>query len=256
MLKEERLETIQDMMTGQGIVRVSELTDKLQVTEMTIRRDLKELEEAGMIERIHGGAKAVEKLVESERSHYEKQEINIEEKIEIAKKIASMLHKNDTVFLGTGTTLELVFDYLEVLPLRIITNSYHTFEKFKKNSAYDLILVGGSYRVRTGAFVGSIANQTLSKFKVKKAFIGVNAINDNEVYTSNEEEGVTQGIVLDNAKEKYIVADYSKIDKEDFYSFYNLDEVTGVVTDSKVTSDMKINIEKYTAVLNGEGGLS
>lgn len=72
-----------------------------------------------------------------------------------------------------------------------------------------------------------------------KAFIGTNGISRNEIYTANEEEGTTQEIVLNNAREKYIVADSSKIDKEDFYMFYNLDEITALITDEKITDKEK-----------------
>ncbi|MGU3194816.1 hypothetical protein [Staphylococcus aureus] len=121
-----------------------------------------------------------------------------------------------------------VYDFLTVFPARIVTNSIHVFNRFNKNEGYDLILIGGSYRARTGAFVGSFANNTLKKINVKKAFIGANGVHGNEVYTANEEEGITQSIILDNAHEKYIVADYSKIWGQDFFSFYHLDGINRI----------------------------
>lgn len=250
MLKDQRLNTIKDILDANGIVEVANLTDRLGVTEMTVRRDLKQLEEEGVLQRIHGGAKLIEQLSAKELSHYEKQEINIDEKIHIAKQICSLITAEDTIFLGPGTTLELVYDYLTVLPLRVVTNSIHIFNKFNQNNMYDLILIGGSYRPRTGAFVGSIANQALSQLRVRKAFIGVNGVNQNQIFTSNEEEGTTQGIILDNAQERYVVADYSKINKEDFYSFYNLDEATALITDSKLSTEKKKDLERYTTVIN------
>lgn len=250
MLKEERLQTILELLNTNGIVRVADLTSALNVTEMTVRRDLKQLEEAGLIKRIHGGATLPDNLSIKELSHHEKQKINIEEKKQVAEKIASLIEENDTIFLGAGTTIELVFDYMKVFPNRIITNSYYIFNKFKSNNSYDLILIGGSYRSRTGAFVGSIANNSLAKINVHKSFIGVNGVYMNQVYTSNEEEGTTQSIVLDNSKEKYIVADHSKIGKKDFFSFYNLDEITAVITDEYLTEQKRKELENYTKVIN------
>ena len=173
----------------------------------------------------------------------------IEEKKYISKKIANLIKSGDTIFLGPSTTIENVYDYMEDFPTRIITNSIHVFNKFNNSNKYDLILIGGSYRYRTGAFVGSIANQALSKMRISKAFIGTNGISRNEIYTANEEEGTTQEIVLNNAREKYIVADSSKIDKEDFYKFYNLDEITALITDEKITDKEKKDIEKYTRII-------
>ncbi len=249
MLREERLNHIKKSLEAVGIVRVSELTEKFGVTEMTIRRDFQYLEDEGVLQRIHGGAKLPETLSPREYSHREKQNINIEKKKVIAKKIAEMISSEDTVFLGAGTTIELVFEYLETVPLKIITNSIYVFNKFNESTKYDLLLIGGSYRRRTGAFVGSITNETLQKLRVKKAFIGVNGVYNNQVYTSNEEEGITQSIVLDNAGQKFIVADSSKINKEDFFGFYNLDEVNRLITDEGISDSQKSELELHTKVI-------
>ena len=249
MLKQQRLNIIQELLSQKEIVQVSDLTNILNVTEMTVRRDLKTLEDAGKLLRIHGGAKHVDNSFNKELSHIEKQEIMIEEKKYISKKIANLIKSGDTIFLGPSTTIENVYDYMEDFPTRIITNSIHVFNKFNNSNKYDLILIGGSYRYRAGAFVGSIANQALSKMRISKAFIGTNGISRNEIYTANEEEGTTQEIVLNNAREKYIVADSSKIDKEDFYMFYNLDEITALITDEKITDKEKKDIEKYTRII-------
>ncbi|WP_276202772.1 DeoR/GlpR family DNA-binding transcription regulator [Atopococcus tabaci] len=241
---------MQKLVNTHGIIGVADLTTELGVTEMTIRRDLKELEEEGLIQRIHGGAKLPKNLSKKELSHSEKQEINTSEKIYIAKQIASLIESDDTIFLGPGTTIEMVYDYLQVTPMRVVTNSIHVFNKFNQSNMYDLILIGGSYRERTGAFVGSIANQALSKLRVRKAFIGVNGINHNNLFTSNEEEGTTQSIIMDNAQETYIVADHSKIAKEDFFSFYDLDKTTAIITDENLTTVQKQVLEQYTRVIN------
>ncbi|WP_114166642.1 DeoR/GlpR family DNA-binding transcription regulator [Exiguobacterium sp. TNDT2] len=249
MLKEQRLEAILNLINTHGMVRVSEITELLNVTEMTVRRDLQLLEDQGQVERIHGGAKAVNGFSDKELSHIEKQGINIEEKQQIARTIASLVEENDTIFLGPGTTIEYVYDFLTVFPARIVTNSIHVFNRFNKNEGYDLILIGGSYRARTGAFVGSFANNTLKKINVKKAFIGSNGVHGNEVYTSNEEEGITQSIILDNAHEKYIVADHSKIWGQDFFSFYHLDGVTALITDDQIPEEKKLKLEEFVKVI-------
>lgn len=243
MLKEERYSIILDLLMEKGIIKVSEITELINVTEMTVRRDLQDLDDKGLLKRIRGGAQLSSLDVEKELSHIEKKNINIESKKNIAKKIAENISDGDSIFLGPGTTIELVYEYINASYLKIVTNSIHVFNKFIDDSRYELILVGGSYRSRTGAFVGSIANDTLSRININKAFIGVNGIYDNAISNSNEDEGMIQATILNNALEKYIVADSSKLNKRDFYQFYNLENVTAIITDDNISDE---NIDKYS----------
>ena len=113
MLKEQRHEGILNLVNENIIMKVSDLTDLLNVSDMTIRRDLMELEQKGLLTRIHGGARSnsdAEDLLE--RSHSEKQKINIDNKLEVAQKIVECIEDNDVIFLGPGTTIELVPELL------------------------------------------------------------------------------------------------------------------------------------------------
>lgn len=249
MLKEERHSIILNLLNEKGIVKVSEITEAINVTEMTVRRDLQDLDNKGLLKRIHGGAQLNNLVVEKELSHIEKQNINIEAKKNIAKKIASNIVNGDSIFLGPGTTIELVHEYINANYLKIVTNSIHVFNKFVDDTRYELILVGGRYRSRTGAFVGSIANDTLSRMNIKKAFIGVNGIYDNIISNSNEDEGMIQSTILNNSLEKYIIADSSKLNKHDFYQFYNLENVTAIITDSNISSENINRYSKYTKII-------
>ena len=98
--------------------------------------------------------------------------------------MAAKIEDNDIIFLGTGTTTELVYDYLDVDNLKIITNSIFVFDKFKNDDHYDLILIGGNYRSLTGAFIGTIASDFIKNIYIQKAFIGVNALDENYLYNS------------------------------------------------------------------------
>src|SRR5699024_9409322 len=162
-------------------------------------------------------------LSSKEFSHNEKIKKNIKEKQEIAKKIVDTIEENETVFLGPGSTIELVSEYLGDKNCKIVTNSLYLFNRLNNKHFKNLILIGGSFRSNTGAFVGSFATGTVRKLRFKRAFIGVNGINGDKVFTYSEDEGEIQKIALDNAQVRYIVADHTKVGREDFFSFYNLD---------------------------------
>lgn len=248
MLKDERQDLIVELVNSENIIEVSDLTSTLNVTEMTIRRDLKDLEEKGLLKRIHGGAKKVRNLSNVEYSNTEKKKKNINQKKYISKKISEILVDDEIIFMGPGTTMEYVSEYIDGKHLTIFTNSLYLFNELIKIDSLTVRLIGGKYRKITGAFVGPLAIDMIKDLRFQKAFIGVNGISQNNAFAYNEDEGFLQKIILDNSSEKFIVADSSKIGVEDFYSFYKLEDVS-VITDDKVSSQDLKELSKYTRVI-------
>lgn len=249
MIKEERLNYILDKLKRQKFIRVSDITKELNVTDMTVRRDLQKLEEQNQAVRVHGGAKLIEENKQPELSHIDKISINIEDKKEIAQKIAAEIYDNETVFLGAGTTIELVHEYLEAENVKIITNSLHLFNRIKNEERFEVILIGGTYREITGCFVGAIANDFIQNIHVQKAFIGVNALTEEGIYTYSESEGITQQLILNNSAKKYILADSSKFNQKDFYRFYSLDKADVLITNDHLDEDLKENYQKLINII-------
>ena len=251
-MKEERHSLILKILQENDIVKVSDLAERLTVTDMTVRRDLQGLENDGLLIRTHGGARSIAKLPTSdfELSHVTKKEINLDEKKYVARIIAANIHENETVFLGSGSTIELVYNYLDINRAKIITNSIYVFDKFKHDERFDLILTGGSYRSKTGSFTGTIAKDFISTINVEKSFIGVNGIDGHSVFNANEEEGVIQKAILNNSRIKYIVADNDKFNKVDFYNFYDLKDADYLITDNKLSDSTKETYSKWVEIMN------
>lgn len=252
MIKEERHEIILNLLEQFNLMRVSELVKKLNVSDMTIRRDLQELEDKGQLIKVHGGARKMinDPVPFLELSHIEKRNINPKSKSEIAQLIAENICDHETVFLGSGSTIELVYEYLDINFAKIVTNSIYVFDKFKYDDRFELILTGGTYRSKTGSFAGTITNDFVSSINVQKAFIGVNGIYNNSIFNANEDEGVVQRTVFNNANTKYIVADSLKFNKVDFYQFYDLKDIDYLITDSKLPLEQKEKYEKWVEIMN------
>lgn len=250
MLKEQRYEFILESLNKLGTIKVTDLTKKFNATEMTIRRDLKFLEEQNLLIRIHGGARSKQSTRFEELSPNEKRGINVDKKIETAKIAASLIKENDIIYIGPGTTTEYMCDYINVPFVKIITNCLNIFEKLRYDDRFELILIGGRLRNKTNTFVGSFANHLLENIRVKLAFIGANGVLENHIMTSNEEEGQCQKIIMNNALKRYLVCDSSKIEKEDFYSLYKLEDVTALVTDSSLDNRLKDKYSKYCKIIN------
>ena len=255
MLKKERLLKILEMTNLHGIITVNQIIESLHVSDMTVRRDLDELDKSGKIIRIHGGAQSISHSVAHELSHSEKLDIQIKEKEEIGKTVAALINEGDTIFLGPGTTIELLAKYLLNKKIRVVTNNYSAFEILKHSESIDIILIGGNFRKNTGAFVGSITNKILHELKFTKAFISANGVYNNAISTYTVEEGECQKLVLDNSRTKFILADSRKLNKEDFYHFYDLSDMDYLVTDQLIPNDTKNHYEQYIKIIVAESDL-
>lgn len=247
MLKIDRHSYILEELNKKHLVRVSKLARDMRVTEMTIRRDLQELEDYGQLTRIHGGAKLKPKNFYQEENFSKKISVNVDEKKQIAKKVADLIKDNETIFIGAGSTTSYLSEFLQEKSINIVTNSMTIFEQFKDNTSCDLIFIGGRYRAKTKGFVGYFTQETLSKISVNKAFIGVNGIDLEKVTISDEEEGRCNDTILNNATERYILADHSKFSTHAFYSFYSLKDISAIVTDDLIDENIK---EQYKKVVN------
>ena len=215
MLKRERLHKIVEMVNTQGIITVNEIINKLNVSDMTIRRDLDELDKAGKI-------------------------------VELA---SSYINDGDTIFLGPGTTIELLAHFLLNKRIRIVTNNYPAFEILKQSDSVNIILTGGDFRKNTGALVGPLTNANLKKINFTKAFISANGIHNESICTYNIEEGEAQEIALNNSRTKYLLLDNKKLNKDDFYVFYNLHDIDYLITDGAINKDVKTHYEQYVNII-------
>ncbi|MBF0715879.1 DeoR/GlpR family DNA-binding transcription regulator [Gemelliphila palaticanis] len=249
MLKIDRHMYILDELEKKRLVKVSDLSKYMNVAEMTIRRDLKELEEFGQLTRVHGGAKYKPKNFYQEDNYNKKIYVNVLEKKEICKKAAATIKENETIFIGPGSTTVHLYDYIKDKHINIVTNSITVFEQFKESPNSDLIFVGGRYRAKTKGFVGYFTQETLSKISVNKAFVGVNGVDLENITISDEEEGKCNEIILNNATEKYVLADSTKFFTYAFYAFYKSYNLSAIITDSKLDESIKEQYKKIVKVI-------
>lgn len=133
--------------------------------------------------------------------------------------------------------------------IRVVTNSLPVFLILNERKLTDLILIGGNYRSITGAFVGTLTLQNLANLQFSKAFVSCNGIKDNAIATFSEEEGESQRIALNNSNKKYLLADNSKFNKFDFYTFYNISDIDTIVSDSKLSKETFEQLSKQTKII-------
>lgn len=244
-LQEKRLTAINNLLHKTGFMTTVDIAENLQVSSMTVRRDLKRLEELGKITRIYGGAKSNDP---TESTTNEKLQKNINEKKEIAELLAGKITDNSTIFLGAGTTLLLAVPLLVKKNLTFVTNSLLAFNEINKSKCR-LLLTGGELHRNTEEFLGEKAEYFFEGLNFDYAVCSTNGISNNNVTTSMTPEGTIQNIAIDHAEKAIIVADHTKLNHSDIITFQNLSKFDYLVTDSKIEKNDFKKYSKYTKVI-------
>ncbi|MDF7682995.1 DeoR/GlpR family DNA-binding transcription regulator [Lactobacillus sp. ESL0679] len=244
-LQEKRLTEINNILSKTGFMTTVDIAKNLQVSPMTIRRDLKRLEEQGKITRIYGGAQSNN---QTESTTNEKLKKNIVEKKEIAKLLANKITNNSTIFLGAGTTLLMAVPQLIPKNLTFVTNSLPAFNEINKSDCR-LLLTGGELHRNTEEFLGEKAENIFNGLNLDYALCSTNGISENRVTTSTIPEGNIQNIAIAHSEKSFIVADHTKLDHSDIITFQKLDKFDCLVTDPEIENESVKKYSKYIKMI-------
>ena len=214
MLKSKRKQLILEKVTKDKFVSLEYLVQALNTSESTVRRDLDELESERKLRRVHGGAESIH-LLQEEESNQEKSIKNIQEKIKIAQKAASLIQEYDVIFIDAGTTNELLVNELHDPSVMVVTNSNHHATKLVERNI-PTVIIGGVVKRSTDASIGGVALNQIGQLNFDKAFIGMNGIDSGFFTTPDMEEGAVKRAILENAKRTYVLADASKLGQTSF----------------------------------------
>lgn len=227
----DRERKILELLTEKNNLTVNEISNRLQVSRVTIRSDFNSLEEKGLIVRIRGGAFPVyhPEILESQRT-------KVDEKLRIAKAAASMIEDGDTVMINDGTTSSLIPKFLlGKRDIRIVTNSTLIFTYARTNPSLHLTLVGGEFRPSSEAVVGPIALKDLENYHVRYAFLGTGGFSIETGLTSQLVDGAEIfRKMCDQAEKVIVVADSTKYGKNGFVKIFPLARINTLITDTGI----------------------
>lgn len=210
-LKPERQALIRGQVEDRGRVTVSELSAQFAVSDATIRRDLEELHRWGWIQRTHGGAVRIERA-SKEPPMLQRIPEQHEVKRRIGQEAAQIVQDNETIFLGSGTTvLEIARALPDGLRLTVITNSLAIANELATRPRIEMIVVGGMFRPSELSMVGHIAEQAIRELRADRVFMGMRAIDPEHGFASDYlPEIMTDRAILTIAPQVVIVADHTK----------------------------------------------
>lgn len=235
MFTEERLEAILNILKEEGKVKVKELSQKFNVTEDCIRKDLKQLEHLGSLKRTYGGAIQVR---QSSHSYdiSEREKIDISTKSEISKKALELIEDRETIFLDISTINILIAKALLSSQKRVIvvTNMLEITNILSTaNNNITVVVVGGILNKALTGFTGATANEFIKKYKFDKAFIGSCGVDafDKSITTFEIEDGITKAAVIQASKKTFLVMESKKFNLDGNYKFAAIDDINAIITD-------------------------
>lgn len=228
----QRHKTILNELEKNGFVRVQELSERLEVSEVTIRKDLKELESRRLLYRSHGSASQLSSLI-NDRHIDEKGKVQVEEKSSIGEAANLLLEKNDRIIIASGTTLLRFAQKITFTePLTVITPSVKVSLTLCYKPNIEIIQLGGSMRKSSASVIGPFAESFLSDLTCSKLFIGVDGIDlDFGLTTSNIGEAHLNNYMIKAAQKVIVLADSSKFGKRGFGKICNMDQIHQIITD-------------------------
>lgn len=232
MLTQERQDRIVEIVNEKSTVTVGELSEILEASESTVRRDLIRLDRIGLIKKVHGGATSqgvTSSIVEADMNT--KLSLNVKEKEAIGRAAAALITNEDFVFIDAGTTTLVMTDAInEGVRATFVTNGIvHAKKLIQKGlKAY---IIGGQIKLSTEAVVGTEAISNMSRFNFTKAFIGVNGITAERGFTTPDpEEAAVKASAMARCRKNFVLADHTKFDKVCPVTFAELENAV-IITD-------------------------
>lgn len=248
--KAERLKLIQQALQDQSAIHLREMAALLDVSEMTLRRDLSKYTDhlrllGGYITRIHDGNEPGDyRVAEQDTRH-------VEEKRRIGKLAASLIQAGDTVFFDCGTTSPFVVDFIpDVLEFTAVCSSLNVLLKLQNKPNCHIVLCGGTFHRKNQVFESSAESSILDNVRLTWAFVtaagvsqafGVTCFNFNEVEVKQK--------VMRQAQQRVLLADFSKFDTVRTAHFAALEDFQYVVSDKKIPRSYKDVIQANGAQL-------
>lgn len=243
MLNLERRTKILELIEKNGQVAVTELSRRFKTSEVTIRNDLKDLHQRGLLQRAHGGAIKVA-TVRGDPSLQIKAELHADEKRRIGAAAAALINDGESIILDSGTTTQQIARQIKnKKDLKVITNGLNVAMELFGAADIQLILLGGMVRQNSLSAVGHFAEAMLKELSADKLFLAIDACDlEFGLSTPNLEESQVNQAMVGIAKEKFLVADSSKFGKRSLSRIVPLEAMDSVITDKALPAEIQAEL--------------
>ncbi len=228
----DRYEAILTVLNRLKKVSVQDLTRRLEVSEVTIRKDLSFLEERGKLVRVHGGAVLAEDQGRL-RTIAVREEEHTAEKRAIARKARELIRPGETIFIDAGSTCAFLAREIQAMELRVVTNSLDAIMELAGSPGISIFSTGGSFRPEARSFIGPAALETIRGVQIETCFLGTTGFSRRGVFSSqNTIESQVKAAVIKASRRAVMLADHSKFGASAFSVFARAGDIDILIIDS------------------------
>lgn len=244
-MSEERRAMINKTIQKKGEVKIKELQEMFpEISSMTIRRDLDQLEEKGEIVRVWGGAKSIDYITDSREEDYQTRETeNVEAKIKIARKAVKLLEERRSIYLDSGTTLMCLAEIIPDHDYSILTSGPNIALELVDKNQPSISILGGQLNKNNISLSGANSLKVLDTINVDIAFMATSGFSMSGGFTSGHyNECELKSRVIEKARRVIMLMDLSKLDKDMPFTFAEIEDIDVLVSEDDFPPELKEQI--------------
>ncbi len=251
-MKRERIEEIAEILDKRGKMTLDQLEKEFpNVSQMTLRRDLYQLEEDGRIIRVRGGAMSVKEVQKvSGEAYTKKTTINTDAKIVIAQKAATLIDEGSSIFIDGGTTAMYLSKEIPDINCNIFTNGIAVAMELAQKKNVNITVVGGQLMKDNLSTASPAAREYFAATNFELAIVSATAFTPENGFSCNSQtESDLLKMVFQKARHVYMMLDSSKIGKINPYTFAHIEDIDVLITDDKFRKEYKMLFEENNIVV-------
>lgn len=234
---QQRQERISALVLKDGSVDIRTLAELFGVSQMTVHRDLSDLEERGVLRKVRGGATAQPSNLFESYVEFRMAE-NLDAKRAVARQAVQHIEPGDAVMLDDSTTsYQLATMLAELAPLTVITNFLPTISLLHDQRGISLLALGGRYYPPYGAFLGPMTDASVRALRANVLFLSTSALSDGVLYHQYQDIANGKQVLMGSAARRILLVDHTKLDKEALHRVVPVSEFDLVIVDDGVRAD-------------------
>lgn len=246
MKRDERQQAIMDLLVAEGEVELDSLTDRFQVSRMTIHRDLDELEASGLLRKIRGGA-TIRSGTQFESDFRFRERQDSAAKTAMADTALALVEPGMSVMINDGSMAAILGKMLVAKrPLTVISNNAAVIDALRAEAGITLIALGGVYSAKFNAFLGKVTEDALSGLRADICFISTPAVSELEVYHMDDSVVRAKRAMMDRAANRVLLVNHARFGRAALHRLADLSEFDHIITDTAPSAEAR-------AALDGAG---